>query len=481
MITDDMELVREYVRGNSEEAFATLVSRHVDLVYSVALRQVRDSHLAEEIAQVVFILLARKAASLGPKTILPGWLCRAARFTSDNALTIQRRRQHREQEAYMQSRLTEPEPENWTQIAPLLDAAMSELGERDHDAIVLRFFYNRSFKDVGRAFGASEDAAKKRVNRALEKLRAFFTKRGVASTAAIIAGAISANSVHAAPLTLAQSATTAAMAKGAVASGSTLTLIQGALKIMAWTKAKTAIVVGAGLLLAAGTATVGIKEVHKHHYPWREARVEMRTLTDTPPQVKILPSKFNQKHGLAIDRQDRTIGIGVLMPDLMQVAYSNSWARIVSPPDLAQRRVDFIANLPSGSREALRSQVEEQFKVKGHNETRQVDVLQLRVARRNAPGLKSTTVHNGSDYNFGRLAFMGQPMSELVNMLEQYFQIPVIDRTGLTGEWDFTVTWNEAPDRRNPDGLKQAILDKIGLELVPGHEEVEMLVLEQTR
>jgi uncharacterized protein (TIGR03435 family) len=72
-------------------------------------------------------------------------------------------------------------------------------------------------------------------------------------------------------------------------------------------------------------------------------------------------------------------------------------------------------------------------------------------------------------------------MSELVNMLEQYFQIPVIDRTELTGEWDFTVTWNEAPDRRNPDGLKQAILDKIGLELVPGHEEVEMLVLEQTR
>jgi len=140
--------------------------------------------------------------------------------------------------------------------------------------------------------------------------------------------------------------------------------------------------------------------------------------------------------------------------------------------------VDFIANLPSGSRAALRSQVEEQFQIKGHKEMREVDVLLLRVARRNAPGLKSTTVHNGSDYNFGRLTFMGQPMSELVNMLEQYFQTPVVDQTGLTGEFEFNVTWNEAPDRRNPDALKQAILDKLGLELVPGHEALEMLVLE---
>src|SRR5277367_2069352 len=142
-MNDDLKLLREFARDNSEAAFAALVTRHVNLVYSVALRSVRDAHLAGEITQAVFIILARKADSLGDRTILPGWLCRTARYASANALTVQRRRQHREQEAYMQSILNEPESEAWPHIAPLLDGAMEQLGRKDHDALVLRFFEGR--------------------------------------------------------------------------------------------------------------------------------------------------------------------------------------------------------------------------------------------------------------------------------------------------------------------------------------------------
>jgi RNA polymerase sigma factor (sigma-70 family) len=262
-MNDDLALLREYARRNSEEAFAALVSRHVNLVYSVAVRQVGDPHLAEEITQAVFIILARKARSLGPKTILPGWLCRTARYASANALTRQRRRWHREQEAYMQSLSNESEPDIWTSIAPLLDAAMARLGQKDHDALVLRFFEGRNFKEVGAALGASEDAAKMRVSRALEKLRKFFAKRGLSSTTATLAAAISAQSVQAAPAALAQSVTAVAMAKGAAASTSTLALIKGALKLMAWAKAKTAVMAGAGVLLTSGTAVITVYHLER--------------------------------------------------------------------------------------------------------------------------------------------------------------------------------------------------------------------------
>jgi RNA polymerase sigma factor (sigma-70 family) len=260
MTTDDMELVQAYARYHSEEAFTMLVSRHVNLVYSVALRQVGDPHLAEEVTQAVFIILARKAGSLGDKTILPGWLCRTARYASANALTIQRRRERREQEAYMQSVLTESDPETWRQIAPLLDTALGRLNEKDHNAIVLRFIENKNLAEVGAALGTTEDAAKKRVSRALEKLRSYFSKRGVNSTTTAIAGAISGHSMLPAPAALAKTVTAAAMVKGAAASTSILALVKGTMKMMNWMKFKFAIGAALVALLAGGAITVAVSQ-----------------------------------------------------------------------------------------------------------------------------------------------------------------------------------------------------------------------------
>jgi len=171
-MNDDMDLVRDYAARQSEPAFATLVARHVNLVHSAALRQVRDPHLAAEITQTVFILLARKAATLRPQTILSGWLYRTAQFVGRAAQKREFRRRHYESEALMQT-LTAPRPAEpaWEQWSPLLDEAMAHLHDQDRNAIVLRFFENRSLKEVGGALGVEERAAQKRVARGLEKLR----------------------------------------------------------------------------------------------------------------------------------------------------------------------------------------------------------------------------------------------------------------------------------------------------------------------
>jgi RNA polymerase sigma factor (sigma-70 family) len=291
---DDLELLREYAEHQSEPAFATLVSRHINLVYSAAMRQVGDAHLAEEITQATFILLARKSASLGSKIILPGWLYRTACYAARDALRAHRRRQHREQEAYMQSTLQETSSDSaWDQLSPLLDEAMTHLGESDRDALVLRFFERKSLREVGSAFGLSEEAAKKRVSRALEKLRIFFTKRGVASTASAISGAISAHSVQAAPVALAKSVTAVAVSKGAAVSGPTL--IKGALKVMAWTKAKTVLVAGMAIVLAAGTTTVVMKHQAQPQGPIPES--SWRNMKYATPEAALQTSLWAMRQG----------------------------------------------------------------------------------------------------------------------------------------------------------------------------------------
>ena len=267
---NDMDLVREYADRKSEPAFAELVHRHINLVYSVALRYAGNFQDAQDVTQAVFIILAKKSADLRERTTLTGWLYETTRFTARQLLRTRARRQVREQEAYMASALNDSDTDNvWRQLAPLLEEAMTRLNEKERTLLALRFFENKSGAETAALLGIQEWAAHKREARALEKLRKFFTRHGASSTTAVIAGAISANSVQAAPAALAKSVTAVALAKGATASISTLTLIKGALKVMAWTKAKTAVVVGMGVLLAAGTATVAWHQYAKPR-TWRD-------------------------------------------------------------------------------------------------------------------------------------------------------------------------------------------------------------------
>jgi len=251
-MTSDSDLLRRYADQGDEAAFAEVVQRQADLVYSVALRVTANAALAEEVTQTVFTLLARRAKALSQYDTLVGWLHTTARNTAINAVRGEARRRAREQEAViMQETPTMPEA-NWAEIGPLLDEAVGTLAEPDRKAVLLRFFKNQSHQEVGQALGLSEDTARKRVERALEKLREHFVKRGVKATATLLAAAITANSVQAAPVGLAEKVAPISLAGvGSAGAGSAFLL---ALIMSTKTKITLAVVV-----MLAIAATLAVK------------------------------------------------------------------------------------------------------------------------------------------------------------------------------------------------------------------------------
>ena len=237
----DWELLQAYAKQGSETAFAELVQRHLNWVYSSALRQVSDRHLAEDVTQAVFALLARKAGSLRSGTILAGWLFRTSRFVAARAVRSEYRRKRREQTASGMSTTNE---NVWDQLAPHLDQAVASLSEIDRRAILLRFYESKPLREVGERLGVSEDAAKKRVARALEKLRDDFVRRGIVLGGVGLAGILTEQTVQAAPAALGVT-----VLKAAEAGGSALpALAQESLKV--WRLAK--------LKLAAGIVAISV-------------------------------------------------------------------------------------------------------------------------------------------------------------------------------------------------------------------------------
>ncbi len=225
-MTSDLDLLRQFARENSQDAFAEIVRRHLNLVYSAALRQVRSPQLAEEVAQSVFADLARGAGKISgtgdpPVRSLTPWLYAVTRRTAIDAIRKESRRQLREQIAVEMNNMNAT-ANDWTQIGPLLDDAMAALDETDRSAILLRYFENKNLREVGEALGASEDAAQKRVSRAVERLREFFSKRNVTIGAGGLAVLISANAVQSAPIGLAAAISTAAVFAGTAVHTSTV-------------------------------------------------------------------------------------------------------------------------------------------------------------------------------------------------------------------------------------------------------------------
>lgn len=210
----DAELLRRYAEVSSQDAFTEFVTRHVDLVYHAALRQLGgDAHRARDVTQLVFTDVARKAGSVCRHPAVVSWLHKSTRYAAAKVRRAEWNRQKYERQSVAMNVLqSESEsPAEWGRLRPIIDDVLHELNERDREAVLLRFFEGRNFAEVGEALALSENGARMRVERALDKLSALLTRRGITSTAAALGAIVAQQASGTAPAGLAASIAGVAM------------------------------------------------------------------------------------------------------------------------------------------------------------------------------------------------------------------------------------------------------------------------------
>lgn len=369
-MNDDAALLRSYVEDHSETAFAGLVRRHIPLVYSVALRRVGgDAHLAEDVAQKVFVNLARKAASLRGHASLSGWLYVSAQLASADLVRSEQRRKTRETIAHsMHLEPSAPGPDaDPGGLRPVLDDAIVALKGEDRDAIILRFFEKRSFSEIGDALRVTEEAARKRVDRALQKLHAVLARRGITSTTTALGLALTATTPETIPVGLATQVSTAALSQAtSTAATSALTTISST------------------LLSAAALSVAGALLILPQHRANNAMAAEIARLST---ELQSLPAVRSEKDSLA--RSLAAAG------DLQraQTAQTISRPAADSPP-------------PSPTSHSLNLTSEGTIVWEGKPITLDTYLEHLQSLRTTAPGGESQLVVNAKNVKIGQLAYV---------------------------------------------------------------------------
>ncbi|MCX6923111.1 MAG: sigma-70 family RNA polymerase sigma factor [Verrucomicrobia bacterium] len=299
MMTDSQRLLVEYAKNGSESAFRELVSRYSNLVYSTALRLVGgDTHLAEDVAQTVFMGLASRGRALSTEVMLGGWLHQHTYHVATMTLRANRRRRSREREAMEMNTLQDDSGADWREVAPILDEAITRLGSEDRTAILLRFFEQRDFRSVGEALGSDEDAARMRVNRALEKLHSLLKHRGVTLSVAALGTALATQAVTAAPPGFATSVAATALASAAASGGTSITPVG----VLAMTKSKLGIVGAVVCISLAIPLVIQTQSQAKLRKDNESLRRQLAQLASESERASNQAAQANSSESLAKDR-----------------------------------------------------------------------------------------------------------------------------------------------------------------------------------
>ncbi|HTB62068.1 MAG TPA: RNA polymerase sigma factor [Opitutales bacterium] len=365
-MTTNCELLRRYAEKGDQAAFTQLVRQNVDLVYSSALRQMGgDAHRAQDVTQSVFAELARKARTLSTHPSITGWLYTTTKFTACKLISGDCRRLAREQEAATMQDTTQVSEPNWDQLRPLLDEAVCQLEALDREAVLMRFFQNKSHREVGDVLGLSEDTARKRGERALEKIRSYFARRGITVSAALLATAISVNSVQAAPQNLVNDITAASLitASKATFTGTLLTAL------FMSTKTKT--------ILAIITLVAVVAFLCVHFYPAPEVQPPAVITKSSQPKPPVA-SKSVEAPAVAMLKPAQPVAadpandriqaeLNAVIDDMASMYESGDWAGMInkylSPDELAKQNLatQDAAQVSQAPQQAAKAQAMQQM------------------------------------------------------------------------------------------------------------------------